>query len=246
MQNTFPPFQMTRYDPRSLLLRGQTRAHELLGLGAGGGAHTFLELGCGDGMVLCELHGLGKTVVGIDSRPDGFDARAREASVPFHVMDAAQLEFDDASFDFVYSYDCFEHFANPRRVLSEVARVAKPGGAIYIVFGPLYMSPWGAHLVKQISVPYCHLLFGQDTLARYATTCLGETLHFDAVNRLGVREHREVLRSQETCLEVLGYREGRNTRFLSLVRRFPDLLRDRTDCFDDLIVERIEVLYRRR
>jgi len=246
MQNAFPPFQMTPYDPDSLLSRGQTRAHELLRLGAGAEARSFLELGCWDGMVLCGLHGLGRTVVGIDFRPEGFDARAREAGVTFHVMDAAQLEFDDASFDFVYSYDCFEHFADPRRVLSEAARVTRPGGTIYIVFGPLYLSPWGAHLVKQIRVPYCHLLFGQDTLARYATTRLGETLDFDAVNRFGVREHRAILRRQETCLEVLSYREGRNTRFLGLVRRFPGLFRDCTDCFDDLIVERVEVLYRRR
>jgi SAM-dependent methyltransferase len=246
MQNAFPPYEMTPYDPDSLLSRGQTRAHELLRLGAGAEARSFLELGCFDGMVLCGLHGLGKTVVGIDSRPEGFDPRAREAGVTFHVMDAAQLEFDDASFDFVYSYDCFEHFADPGKVLSEAARVTKPGGTIYIVFHCLYMTSWGAHLAKQIRVPYCHLLFAQDTLARYASTHLGETLDFDAVNRLGVREHRAILRSQETCLEVLSYREGRNTRFLGLVRQFPSLFRDRTNCFEDLIVEAIEVTYRRR
>ena len=34
-------------------------------------------------------------------------------------MDAAKLQFKDESFDFVFSYDTFEHFAKPELVLQE-------------------------------------------------------------------------------------------------------------------------------
>ena len=34
-------------------------------------------------------------------------------------MDASNLKFEDESFDFVFSYDSFEHFENAEQVLNE-------------------------------------------------------------------------------------------------------------------------------
>lgn len=43
-------------------------------------------------------------------------------------MDAENLEFDDASFDFVWSWGVIHHSSNTRNVLREIHRVLRPGG----------------------------------------------------------------------------------------------------------------------
>jgi SAM-dependent methyltransferase len=51
-------------------------------------------------------------------------------------MDARELEFEDESFDVVFSLSSIEHFGSPRdiaRASSEVGRVLKPGGYAFIV-----------------------------------------------------------------------------------------------------------------
>ncbi len=68
-------------------------------------------------------------------------ARARErlarGRYPFVkellVMDAGDLEFPDATFDCVVGQFVITLVANPERVLSECARVVKPGGQIILV-----------------------------------------------------------------------------------------------------------------
>lgn len=51
-------------------------------------------------------------------------------------QDLQSLRFPDQSFDLVVSQDVFEHIAEPRRALSEVARVLKPGGS------HIFTIPW--------------------------------------------------------------------------------------------------------
>src|SRR5215208_7379331 len=51
---------------------------------------------------------------------------------PILHMDASQINFPNASFDFVYSFDVFYSIPEPQRALKEVARVLKPGGCAYI------------------------------------------------------------------------------------------------------------------
>ena len=51
-------------------------------------------------------------------------------------MDAGRMDFDDGSFDFVYSFRVFQHVEDPIRVAREMARVVAPGGAAYAAFLP--------------------------------------------------------------------------------------------------------------
>src|SRR4029077_4773780 len=79
-------------------------------------------------------------ITGIDiSEPMIARARLRAASgrYPFvkglAVMDAHELRYDDASFDCVVAQFVITLVAEPERVLSECARVVKPGGEIILV-----------------------------------------------------------------------------------------------------------------
>ena len=52
--------------------------------------------------------------------------------VALHVADGNRLPFADASFDLVTCNSVLHHFAEPEKLLSEMARVTAPGGAILL------------------------------------------------------------------------------------------------------------------
>ena len=149
LQEKYPYPPTISYDSESLEKRGEYHAKIILRLlgKQREKIHTFLELGCGAGMVSCALRRRGRVPIAIDIRP-GFDERAVRERVPFLRMDAAQLSFKDESFDFVFSLASFEHFNDPNLVLEEATRVVKIGGYIYLHFGPLYMSHFGLHAYR--------------------------------------------------------------------------------------------------
>ncbi len=102
------------------------------------GGH-ILEIGVGTGLSF-EDYDLDTEITGIDvSEP--MIARARERCAtgryPFvkdlQVMDASALGFPDATFDCVVAQFVITLVENPERVLSECARVLKPGGQIILV-----------------------------------------------------------------------------------------------------------------
>jgi phosphatidylethanolamine/phosphatidyl-N-methylethanolamine N-methyltransferase len=99
----------------------------------------ILEVGVGTGLSFADYDATTE-VVGIDiSEPMVAKARARMASGLYPhvkllmVMDAEDLAFADASFDCVVAQFVITLVADPERVLSECARVVKPGGEIILV-----------------------------------------------------------------------------------------------------------------
>jgi ubiquinone/menaquinone biosynthesis C-methylase UbiE len=79
------------------------------------------------------------TVVGIDATDAMLDqgkkfvAQAGLENVEFQKGIVQNLPFDDETFDVVSSRYAFHHFADPKPVISEMARVCKTGGHVIIV-----------------------------------------------------------------------------------------------------------------
>lgn len=91
----------------------------------------LLVVGCGSGLeaaILAER--LRAKVVGIDIE-DRFDERARQLA-DLQTGDAMNLDFADATFDFVFSYHALEHIENPLRALREMRRALRAGGGFWI------------------------------------------------------------------------------------------------------------------
>lgn len=101
--------------------------------------HRVLEVGVGTGLAL-DLYPEGVKVVGIDVSREMLDrARRRVARRGFkHVealleMDAEAMSFADASFDRIVAMYVLPVVPNPGRLLSELHRVCKPDGEIFLV-----------------------------------------------------------------------------------------------------------------
>ena len=80
---------------------------------------SLLDVGCGHGIFLDAYAGTDKA--GVDIRPKG------EHTWPYHVADAADLPFPDASWDTVSAQEMLEHQpdAKMEAVLAELRRVTR-------------------------------------------------------------------------------------------------------------------------
>jgi ubiquinone/menaquinone biosynthesis C-methylase UbiE len=98
----------------------------------------LLVTGCGTGIEAAILaQRLEAHVIGIDQPEFGTTLNldpqfAGMDGVKLQVGDAENLSFEDASFDFVYSFHAIEHFAHYKAALSELKRVLRPGGGCFI------------------------------------------------------------------------------------------------------------------
>ena len=91
----------------------------------------LLVVGCGNGVEAAILaQEFNARVTGIDMEAS-FDERAMQTA-DLRIGDAMALEFDDETFDFVFSYHALEHIADPVRALREMRRVLKVDGGFWI------------------------------------------------------------------------------------------------------------------
>jgi ubiquinone/menaquinone biosynthesis C-methylase UbiE len=106
------------------------------------GAGTILDVPCGGGTVLALLQraGFGGSVIESD-RADAMLRRAEAAhrrlaptyAVEFLRADARALPLQTASVDVAISINGLHVIPQPERFLAEVARVIRPGGALWLI-----------------------------------------------------------------------------------------------------------------
>lgn len=237
-----------KYDLDSLEARGRERAQTMLDLirHQPNQPYRFLDLGMWDGMTCCVLREMGKSATGIDIRVEGLDRRAIDSGAGFAAMDAGSLGFVDESFDFVFSFNSFEHFPDPEQVLREALRVLRPGGYLYLDFGPVWLSPKGAHQFQTISVPYVECLFTKETLTEYAAANNIKLMGYFWMNEWPLSRYRDLWQRYENRMERVVYHEIYNADDVDLIARHPTCFKSKTQTFDDLIISNIEALFRKR
>lgn len=235
------------YDPESIVARGRERAQAMINLVHHAGEYSrFLDLGMWDGMTCYALRELGVATTGIDIRVEGLDRRAVDSGAHFAAMDAAHLGFAAESFDFVFSFNSFEHFPDPELVLRETLRVLRPGGYLYIDFGPLWLTPKGAHQFETITVPYVECLFSKETLTAYATANDIPLKPYEWMNEWPLSRYRSLWQRYEGQMERVTYHEIYNADHVDLIARYPTCFKSKTRTFDDLIISNIEAVFRKR
>ncbi len=97
---------------------------------------AVLDVGCGTGALLRRFVDAGASkAAGVDAS-EGMLKEARrlagDRDISFVLGPAHELPFEDAAFDVVTTNIAFHHFAEPARVIDEMARVLKDGGTLLI------------------------------------------------------------------------------------------------------------------
>jgi len=98
--------------------------------------------------------------------------------IDFHVADAQDLPFPDASFDAVVNFGIIHHILDWRRCIREISRVLRPGGFFYFeeIYPPLYAN----FVLKR--------LLRHPTTDRFHAPQFLESLHFNGLHLVeGVR-----------------------------------------------------------
>jgi SAM-dependent methyltransferase len=97
--------------------------------------HSLLEAGCGCNVILSRLSGYAGACCGSDPAFEMLRAGRRVMELPVVCAEAVPLPFQDAVFDRVLSYNVFMHLPDIEYAVEaalEMARVAKPGGVVFI------------------------------------------------------------------------------------------------------------------
>ncbi|MBS7287326.1 MAG: class I SAM-dependent methyltransferase [Candidatus Freyarchaeota archaeon] len=105
----------------------------------------FLDVGCGAGGLAIAFTKRSSAAVAFDIDPRYLKvakAWSREEGVKLNLLVASgeNMPFRDGTFNFVACSDIIEHLNNPAKMVSEVARVIKKGGIVYLTC-PNRISP---------------------------------------------------------------------------------------------------------
>src|SRR5271167_253228 len=162
-----------------------------------------LDIGTGPGQIVIKLaRRLTRwKFVGVDRSPGMIaQAQANLASagsevagrVEFQVADGNRLPFPDSSFDLVLCNSVLHHLAEPEKLLSEIARLASPSGAILLrdlrrpgrFAYPLHIRWHGRHYSGVMYRLYC-----DSVRSAYTVPELKRLLDSAALARTRVFEH---------------------------------------------------------
>lgn len=135
--NDFLPFKKIPFDP--LIDFENLKTKDVLEIGVGNGSHASL------------LAQHSKSFIGIDLTEYAVNSsttRFKEFGLNGQIkrMDAEKMEFENESFDFVWSWGVIHHSSNTRKILEQINRVLKPGGETTIMV--YYRSLWSYYFVN--------------------------------------------------------------------------------------------------
>ena len=103
-------------------------------LSSKGSAPHVLEIGCGTGKWLADLHALFPSVFGLDLSMGMLrEACRRQVSLLLSRGRAERLPFPASSFDLVYCVNAIHHFDRPRAFVAEACRLLRPGGRLAVI-----------------------------------------------------------------------------------------------------------------
>ncbi|MFN3197530.1 MAG: class I SAM-dependent methyltransferase [Bradymonadia bacterium] len=237
------------YGARDTWHRAVTRVEQLIDLpGLAEPTKKVLEACCGDGSVGAALRMYGHDVH-LSDMNDWRHARAKDLPFTEGCLEDG-LPLETASMDAAFSYNAFEHVDDPRASLEELARVVKPGGVIYLSFGPLYASPWGMHAYRTIPVPFLQHIFSEPftlkKLKEVGIDDLGSKLdELQPMNRWTVSQFDNLWRSAKGLkIEGLSWMRS-DLKTVPVLLAYPESFRGRGLVWEDIAYSGCVVTLRR-
>jgi len=191
------------------------------------GAQNVLIVGCGNGEEACWFADRVPGVAAVDVSEEAVErsrhATAAYSNVRCELIDGVRLPFDDASFNLIFMHNVCEHVIHLDESFTEYRRVLRDGGLLVNDFGPMFYSPFGAHLQDALKLPWGHLVFGLRSVVElrneyYPGHCSAESWEEIGLNRLTESEYRKLV---QRCGFRLEAHEVRVSKNVPLVRHIP-------------------------
>jgi len=109
-----------------------------------------LDVACGEGYGSSFMAEFARSVVGVDIAEEAVQHASssyKKSNLTFRQGSAIKLEFADASFDIVVSFETIEHLSEQAQMLAEIRRVLRPDGVLVISSPnrPIYSEESGEH-----------------------------------------------------------------------------------------------------
>ena len=188
-------------------------------------------------------------------------ALAEKIDASFQTGFGENLPYPDNSFDFIVSYDVFEHVRDLEVVMSECSRVLRPGGCLLTVFPPFF-QPLEADLTLVTKTPALHWIFSGQTLADAYNSIVderGDEAHWyrneerelkewkklPTLNEITVRKFRKIIaKNGARALDFWGRNpilsDGRKSEFLIFrILRLFFIIPPRVPLLNELFLGRI-------
>lgn len=200
---------------------------------------SILDIGCGDGALCVDMAFKGANkVTGIDTNKNLIKFAIDNVSLRYSgVKDIVNFKLGEinslpySEFDIITSKSAFEHIMEPAKCLEEIGLRLKPGGKVYIGFGPLYRSPFGDHGISKpalgVRIPWAQVFLPERFIISQWNKKHPEkkvTSIFDfGLNKLSMAQFKEMF--YKSKLEVLYFSINSGTtvasKVFSLIRRIP-------------------------
>jgi SAM-dependent methyltransferase len=213
---------------------------------------NLLEIGCGEGAFVQKALDCGANAYGVDIAGPRLERASSALRRRLRIGDAADLPFADDSYDVVVSLAAIEHYMDVAAFFSEVRRVLKPHGILYVSSGGLWNSPWGAHLYNHLFVPWAHLIYDYTVICDWYANAGGvaaiyppeqvpasrRDLPYGGMNQVALAQYKEMIGS--SGLTVIKER-WKATALGTFLGAFPDVVRKYG--FDELVTESCELVF---
>lgn len=95
------------------------------------GSRRILDLGCANGWNMSRFAQYGRTSIGLDMVPERVYLALNHG--PALVASGLEIPVADATFDVVYIQHVLHHIGDVEKALTEVRRVLKPGGYLFLI-----------------------------------------------------------------------------------------------------------------
>jgi 2-polyprenyl-3-methyl-5-hydroxy-6-metoxy-1,4-benzoquinol methylase len=105
---------------------------DLIANARGGARGDLLEIGFASGVFLRAANAAGFRVHGLELNERNYQRVRAELGPTMLNVDLFKAQLPAASYDVIYMRDVFEHVPNPKPMLRELARIARPGALLYI------------------------------------------------------------------------------------------------------------------
>ncbi len=190
---------------------------------------SLLDVGSGHGnMAIMAAQAGAKRVVGVDTSDSRIDFCKKVLTTEFsqyqHVIDYQNQDICNYTpgfkFDYVISFSSFEHIVDLENGFNAMYELLKPGGRMFIGFGPLYNSPFGDHGWTQVPIPWGHVFLSErfivDRINRKNAKRKISQIEDLGLNKWPLSRYRELFEKHSSELEFYKENHGDSSKLKAL------------------------------